>query len=146
MDYNNAKKLVTQIKKVISGLFITGSVKRKSQQVNDIDFITMKNLDDVLDMIIKKYINVTILKNGNKHLSLILDNYDIQIDFWKADNKTELFYKRLLRDLDKGHTIYYRKQARKAGYKLSEIGLYDSNNELVTITNKKELKKLLGIK
>ena len=146
MNYNEALKIVQQIKKVISGLYVTGSVKRKSQQINDIDFITMKDLNLVLDSIIKKFINVTILKNGKKHLSIILDDLDIQVDFWKASNKYELFYKRLLRDLDKGHTIYWRKQARKVGLRLTENGLYDNNNNLLDISNTKELKNLLNIK
>lgn len=146
MDFKEAKKIVDEIKKVNSGLFITGSVKRKSQQVNDIDFITMKNLDSILNNLTKKFTNITILKNGKKHLSLVLDDYNIQVDFWKANNKNELFYKRLLRDLDKGHTIYYRKQARKVGLKLTETGLYDNNNNLLDVGTKKELKNLLNIK
>lgn len=142
MDYNFAKKYSILIKKHIKGLYETGSLIRKEKEIHDLDFITMRNLDDVYEDF-KKYFEEQIQdkKGGEKYISFKLR--DIHIDIWKADNKTELFFKRFLRSLDKGHTIGLRKIAKNKGYKLTETGLY-RNNELINIKNMKELIDILS--
>lgn len=141
MEYSKVLKLANEIQKDIPGLYITGSLKRKAPIVNDIDFLTMNNLNDILDKL-KEITDLDILAKGEKHLSVHLNDFDIQADFWKANNRYELFYKRFLRDIDKGHSIYYKKQAIKYGYKLTENGLY-KKDEKVNIHNKKDLLNLL---
>lgn len=146
MDYINAKKLSDYIKQNIKGLIITGSLKRKAKIINDIDYLTLRDLDDILAEI-EQLFNIFILKDGDKHKSILIkggNKEGIQIDFWRAKNKYELFYKKLLRDIDKGHSIYYKKQAKKMGYKLSDTGLYQ-NNKLINITNKLQVKNLLNL-
>jgi len=139
MNYKEASNFDKFIRKKSKGLYPTGSLKRKSPIINDIDYITLRNLDHILKEI---YIPFEVLKNGKKHKSIIIE--EVQVDFWRAKDRYELFYKRLLRDLDKGHSIYYKKQAKKIGLHLSEVGLFE-NNHKIDITNKKELKKLLKI-
>ncbi len=143
LEYNKVKKISDYIRKHIKGLIPTGSLKRKAEFINDIDYLTLRDLDDILAEI-EQLFNIFILKDGDKHKSILIKDLDIQIDFWKASNKYELFYKKFLRDLDKGHSIYYKKQAQKAGYKLTEVGLY-KGNDLINLTNRVQIKKLLNI-
>ncbi len=140
MNYQKANKLANNLKRHIKGLYITGSLKRKAEIINDLDFITLRKLNDILN----QFENIQLLKNGDKHISFIYNG--VQYDIWKATNRYELFYKRLLRDMDKGHVIYWKNQAKKHDFKLTERGLYDNYNNLINVTNKTILKKLLNIK
>jgi len=142
MDYKNVLKIVKLIKAEVKGLYITGSVKRKSPLINDIDFITTRNLSDVISDLGEIWPFFAILKDGKKHKSIFIESLDIQIDFWRALNKNELFYKRFLRDLPKGKAIYYKKLAKKQGLRLTDNGLYQ-NDQLLDITNRKDLLKII---
>jgi DNA polymerase/3'-5' exonuclease PolX len=139
MNYKEASNFDKYLRKTIKGLYITGSLKRKAPIIHDIDYITLRDLDDVLKNL---YIPFELIRNGKKHKSIIIE--EVQVDFWRAKDRYELFYKRLLRDLDKGHSIYWKKQAKKEGLHLSEVGLFENNHKL-DITTKKELKKILKI-
>lgn len=144
MEYKNIIKIVKMIKKHITGLYITGSIKRKTPFINDIDFITLRPLNEIISELGDIWPYFGIIKDGNKHKSIYLEILDLQIDIWKAENKYELFFKRLLRDLDKGHSIYYKKMAIKKGLKLSEKGLF-RDDKLINVSNRKELKEILNI-
>jgi len=145
MNYNLAKNITNYIKYNIHGLHTTGSLKRKAEIINDIDFITLNNLNPIKKTLYEMFENIQTLKNGDKHKSFKLEIYDqpVQVDIWKANNNYELFYKKFNRDLEKGKSIYYKKQAHKKGLKLTENGLFDTNNEQINITNTTELKKYL---
>ena len=145
MDYKYAKDIADTLKEEVSGLIITGSIKRKAKIVNDIDILTFKNLPPILDKIQELYPNNMVLKNGDKHISIKveIDDEEVQIDVWKALNRYELFYKKFNRDMERGRNIGYKKMAKNKGYLLSETGLYDENSNLINITNAKELEMFL---
>jgi DNA polymerase (family 10) len=141
------KKLAEMIKKDVKGLHVVGSIARKSHNINDIDFVTLKDLNNIIVSIKKEYeplgFKITVLKNGKKHSSILFNNID-QIDFWKADNKDDLKYMKINRKIDKGHNIAYRKKARELGFKLNDYGLYN-DGERLHYKNEKELRTLLHI-
>ncbi len=139
MDYKYAKNFVSLIKKHIPGLYITGSIKRKEKTINDIDFITLKKLDKIYDKF-KKYFGdrISEKKGGDKFISFEINGH--KIDIWKANDKSELFFKRLLHDLDKGHVIGLHNKAKKLGYSLTENGLF-KDGEKIEIDNFDEFAK-----
>ena len=141
MDYKYAKDIADTLKEEVSGLIITGSLKRKAKIVNDIDLLTLKNLPPILDKIQELYPNNMV----HKHISIKveIDDEEVQIDVWKALNRYELFYKKFNRDMERGRNIGYKKMAKNKGYLLSETGLYDENSNLINITNAKELEMFL---
>ena len=49
MNYNKALQIANEIKKKVRGLIITGSLTRGHDIINDIDFLTFRDLDDVVD-------------------------------------------------------------------------------------------------
>jgi len=145
MNYQLAKNISNFITYNIKGLHVSGSLKRKSSIINDIDYITKKPLNPIKNELYKLFDNIETLKDGMKHKSFLLEIYDqpVQLDIWKAENDYELFYKRFNRDLERGKSIYYKKQARKLGYKLTENGLYDESGNIVNITDTNQLKDFL---
>ena len=152
MNLEEAQELNKIIKKEIKGLYITGSLKRKNKIINDLDYITKRDLNEIYkDLLIKlPLLNVLKLRGGEYYIKMKCngggDEVDVNIDIWKVDNNYELFYSRLLHDLDKGHAIYWKKQAIKQGYKLTDKGLYNLiTDKYLMIQSKKDLKYLLNI-
>jgi DNA polymerase/3'-5' exonuclease PolX len=148
MEYNYIKKITNHIQKYIKGLYIVGSIRRKEEIVNDIDFVTMKDLPSLLQQFASLY-DIVITALGEKYTSFTLtsDDFDVEVNIWKADDEYEYVQNKILRTLDKGHYIGLRKLANKKGLKLTEKGLYDSTNKhYIHFKNKKELIKLLKLK
>ncbi len=149
MKYITALNLAKEIQTYIKGnTYITGSLKRKEENVNDIDLITTEHLDDVVDDLKKTFddigIDKKIIVKGDKYLSFKVGK--IKVDVWFAGDKYELFYQRLVHDLDKGHSIYWRKQAKDKGYLLNQYGLFNRDGHKVQIMSKSKLENLLDIK
>jgi DNA polymerase/3'-5' exonuclease PolX len=139
MDYTKADIIAKYFQLYIPDLFISGSLHRKEKIINDIDFITNTDLDILFNMI-KENFNIKLLSKGQNYMSLILiSSYGkIKIDIWKANNKYEYKFLKWMRNLDKGHNIYYRKEAKKKGLTLSDRGLKD-NNQYYDFTSRKKL-------
>lgn len=68
-----------------------GSYARNThlKEYKDLDLLTFKNLEDVLDDLEEYYNDVKILRKGKKHISLLINNN--QIDIWRTTKET--FYK-----------------------------------------------------
>jgi DNA polymerase/3'-5' exonuclease PolX len=147
MEYNFIKKISNHIQKYIKGLYIVGSIRRKEALVNDIDFITRKDLPILLEEFSNLY-DIVVNALGEKYTSFTLssDDLEIEVNIWKANDEYEYVQNKILRSLDKGHYIGLRKLANKKGLKLSEQGLYNTaNKHYIHFKNKKELLKLLKL-
>lgn len=147
MDYSTVSSIWRHIKDYIKGLRVSGSFKRKEELINDLDIITKRDIHSIV-IEMKDYYDVDVLEEGSKfaRLKFNFDGGHINIDIWRAMDKYDYFYKCLLRDLDKGHSIYWKKQALKYNYHLSDNGLKNSIGQYVNIMSRKELKRLLKIK
>lgn len=150
MDFSVANILVNYLKENINDLFFTGSYFRQEPKIKDLDIITKRKLEKVLDDFIELFgiENIKVNKQGKYYMKILLRIPDwgkVKIDIWYAENNLEYFYKKTLRNLDKGHAIYWHNQAKSKGYHLSENGLY-RNDKLVPIKTIKKLKEAIGIK
>jgi DNA polymerase (family 10) len=146
MEYNYIKKITNHIQKYIKGLYIVGSIRRKEEIVNDIDFVTKKDIDEIIKDFSNLY-DIYIDTMGDKYtsFSILIGNNAIKVNIWKANDKYEYDQTKTLRTLDKGHYIALRKLAKNKGFRLSESGLYDHNNgHFIHFKNKKELIFLLS--
>lgn len=159
MNYDRMNDVVKNIKVDIKGLYTSGSVKRKEDFINNIDFITLKDLDSLLIEFYKKFDVVRVLTQGenficfeiNIHIRLHNLDYEerdeiVQIDIYRAFNKYEYFYKKFMKDLDICHQNYYKNLAKEKGLRLSDLGLFKpvGNTEgMLYITDRKELKRIL---
>jgi len=142
MDYETAARIVSFINKHIKGLYVVGSIRRREDINNDIDFITTKNLDVILDNFRKIFDDIDIKVEGDKYVDFKVG--DIEINIWKANNKIEYNHMKILRTLDKGHTIGLRRMAKEKGMRLSEKGLYNFRTKnYTTFKTLGELKRML---
>jgi DNA polymerase/3'-5' exonuclease PolX len=145
MEYSYADKIATHIQNNIKGLYRVGSIRRKEDIINDIDFITKRDLHDVINDV-KELYDYVLHAFGEKYCSFSIetDKGLKKIDIWRSHNKEEYERMKILRTLDTGHFIGLRKKAKKRGLTLSEKGLHNPlTNEYVHFKNKKELKSLL---
>lgn len=122
------------------GLEVVGSVKRNKNVINDIDFITSKDLTLVLNEFKNKFNNIKVISKGNKILKIEIDN--VPVDIFKY-NKGEKMYMKFGRSQEKGKLIYYKKQAKNKNLLLNNKGLFNKNGERIPIKNITELKKYL---
>lgn len=125
MEYQDALRIAYEFKNKFKDLKleIVGSLERKDDIINDIDFITLEDLPDD-----KKYISL---------------NYKgAHIDIWKVKNKR---IGRFVRTVDKGHLIAIHKGLAKNGYRLQSDGIYDMNNDKLIPFNMINVWKLAGL-
>ena len=81
------------VKKLPTYLIPTGSYIRKSEIINDLDFLTTKDFDFVFEDLSKiiPEINQNLIKMGTKYLSFHLPEYEINIDIWKTKPENLFF-------------------------------------------------------
>ena len=139
-EYNVIDKLVKKIKSKIKGLYFVGSYKRKEPQIGDLDIVTIKDKKGIINKFKELFPDIQIIKNGKKYVQLKLDN--LNIDIWFGIDNVELKSMKVIRALDLGHNIGYRKIASKLGYKLNDYGLFKGQENL-PFKSEKELRKLL---
>lgn len=144
MDYEDAKKITDHIQKYISGLYLSGSMRRKEPIVNDIDFITKRPLDNIITDFIYSGYNFKVIINGEEYKQIKFINVisDIVIDIWRARDNYEYKFLKWMRDMDKGHNIFYRKLAKAKGLILSDRGL-KLDDKYIGFNTKKDLINLL---
>ena len=148
MDYYKALEFVNEINNYIPGLYVVGSIRRKEQLIKDVDFITKRVLEDVIDDFSLYYGDkMTIVKEGKKYGQIkVKDEYykegSIKIDIWATETPTEFKFTRWLRSMDKGHVIGLCRKAELQGMRLSTKGLYDEGR-LIPVKTLTELKQIL---
>lgn len=151
MDLEEAINFSNVIKMCVKGLHIVGSIKRNEPIVNDIDFITTRDLDDIENDILGCMIpnNIEIKKLGRHYMRIEFkikyNGEKIGVDIWRARTKNEYNIIKIMRGLDKGHNIYLRKRARELGMVLSDKSLKDRMGREINIENKKHLFNILNI-
>lgn len=130
LPYTTALNLSSYIKRQLKPLkiYAVGSLKRKSDHISDLDYITNQKLPNN-----KKYVSfVQSIPKGNKI-------YDIKVDIWHYPN---LKIGQFIRSMDKGRLIAIHKGLMKNGYKLT-------NNYILDIKTKKHipftLKKIFNL-
>ncbi len=139
-SYQEIKKFVDNIKSNIKGINVVGSYKRKEQEIDDLDIVTRNK--KIIAQLIKLYPDIKIQKQGDYYVQLKLNN--LYIDIWFASDKEELKALKIIRSIDSGHNIAYRKLARKMGLLLNDKGLFKDNIR-INFNNEKELRQILNI-
>lgn len=146
MDYDKKLNLAKNIMSNIQGLYITGSIKRKEPEINDIDFITKKPTSLILMELGFYYgkSSLKILSYGKEYMRIkyISNEGNVDIDFWRANDDYEYKFLKWMRNMSKGENIYYRKLAKNKGLTLSDRGLR-KGNLWINIPTLKVLKKAL---
>lgn len=149
MKYSEATPIVTFFRHKYD-MIPVGSYARKSEEVHDLDFITKEDLNRLWHLLYSEmYLEVSLNTIGDKHLSFYLwsEHGRLKVDVWRYLDKDEKRFLKLMRTLDKEHSIYWKNQANKYGYRLTDKGLYKINTDiLIEVRTIKELRKLLHIK
>ncbi len=132
------------IKYLPNHLITVGSVERGLAQVNDIDLMTTKDLDDVISDIRHMY-KVKIMVHGKSYIHLLLKYHGkyYPVDIWRYDADNLLFAK-FARIGSQQYIIRTREQAKRLGYTLDDTGLYKNGHKL-QIQSKKRLLHLLHL-
>ena len=125
---------------------IVGSKSRGSTMTNDLDYITSRNLKDIILTVHDKLLPIIkkfrILVNGSKHIRLLADN--IQIDVWRYKTPQERIFMYFSRTGTKQFNIRARRLAKLKGYKLTDTGLYKDGHK-IHVNNERDLFKKLGM-
>jgi DNA polymerase/3'-5' exonuclease PolX len=119
-EYKEIDDFIKYIKSKISGLYFVGSYARQEPVINDLDIVSMRNINDIIDDFKNLYPNLKIIKQGEKYGRIKISK--LFIDIWKAKDKEELKSLKVIRSLDLGHNIAYRKIAGKLGLSLNDYG------------------------
>ena len=130
MNFNYANRIAILIEGSLRGLVVTGSIARRDKIINDIDFVTKRNLNDIIDEMFDSFLFLSpddIKAHGSRVLRINFGG--INIDIWRAGNNYEYQFLKFMRDIDKGHNIGLRKRFKMMGYKLSDYGLYNTKNK-----------------
>lgn len=130
-----------------SYLIPVGSYSRGANRINDIDFLSLKPLNEVYNDIQKRFPNVSPVVHGSNYTQLLLNpsKSNMTIDIWKTTDKGLLFAK-FARESPQKYVIRSRAQAKRKGYRLTDEGLYklDSGNR-IKVKDEAHLFKLLGL-
>jgi len=147
MKFRDANTIARHIEKNIRGLTRVGSLARREDEVNDLDFLTMKDLYCIANEFKELYdLEICAMGNNVLFMKLNTDYGTIDIDIWRVIGYRHLERAKVLRTLDKGHNIYLRKKAKDMGLTLSEHGLYDKENNInIHFNNLKQLLDILKV-
>lgn len=138
---NNALKLIKTFPKY---LIPVGSVIRGKKNIKDMDFITTKKLNDVLQYFSDNF-DIAINKHGNKFIDFTLKlNHPIGINIWKTTKK-EYPFAYFARAYPVEFNRNIRMKMKRLGFKLNDKGLFDNNDKLISVKNYKNIFKLVDI-
>ncbi len=130
ITYDQVKKIQKVLEK-FGNVHITGSFRRKKEELKDIDIMLVnENVDEYLKYL-KKHFEVKIVTKGTQRISAVLDNF-YKIDIFVVD-KNEFVPQLLYSTGSKENNILMRSVAKKLGYLLNQHGLfYLSSGEKIT--------------
>ena len=115
-------KINNEIRQKIRGLIPTGSLVRQHDIINDFDYLTFREIDDIINDFKKKIACVNIESKGHKRAIFNIGNY-YKVNIWHVPNKELLPFYKLEYDLGKAN-IKYKTIAKENGLTLSTKGLY----------------------
>jgi DNA polymerase/3'-5' exonuclease PolX len=121
----------------------TGSYKRGNEFINDLDFLTYNNLQEIYNDMKLMGWNMTMISNGTKFLHFRLWDI-IDVNIWKINKDNHIFQK-LAHDYDTTFQISARRIAKNKNMKLTNEGLYDENGIKIPIKKMKDIFDILSI-
>lgn len=124
MIYIEIIPIVKHIQKYIGDLYITGSYRRKEPIIDNLDFITKIDLKGIVSRFNFRY-NISDINQNDEYLQFILkiDNSEINITVWKANDKYEYQFLKYMKDMNKSKNIEYKNIASTNGLILTDKGL-----------------------
>jgi hypothetical protein len=131
MTYEEAIEITNRLPNS-NNLLPVGSVASKQPFPRDLDFLTMMNLDEILEGFMKKYPEIWLkTRIGKKRLDYypIINNKRIVINIWKV-NKENLPFFYFAYGYPRGFIIAIRKKAKSMGYKLNQYGIFKDGQKL----------------
>lgn len=140
MNRKTAEDNIKKIKNIIPGLVPVGSYVRGENIINDLDFITSKDLNLIRSKIQLRE-DVKNIKQGEKYMEFDLNN--IRVNIWRYADPYEKIFLHLSRTSSKGFNIGLRIKARLAGYKLTDLGLFKDDHKIL-VNNVHQIFKLIG--
>lgn len=144
MQYTEAQKILNLLK-LPRYLKPVGSLRRKSQIVNDFDFITIKKLSSIKKDLLKRYNDVKFAKSGKLYMQAIINNFPI--DIWKT-TKEELPFALFGRTGPQIYMVITRRIAKLRGMKLTNKGLFnlETGEPIKGIKTERDIPKVLNIR
>ncbi len=118
-------------KKIPYDFYVVGSTGRFKSKPEDVDYLTMANLKDVLDAF-KKHFKITkILEQGDKLLFFLIlfEGKKVEINIWKT-NPIDFQFAYFQYAFPKKNVIALRMKAKSLGYKLNQYGLFKNNKKI----------------
>jgi DNA polymerase (family 10) len=112
---------------------LAGSIRRKKETIGDIDVLVSceyKNRTKIINHFTNPIIAERIIAKGNTKASIIMNDCHKQIDL-RIVNQEQWGSALLYFTGSKEHNIHLRSIAKKKNYKISEYGIFNSNNKLV---------------
>jgi hypothetical protein len=135
-------ELVNDLSKRYS-MIPTGSYKRESEFINDLDFLTYNDPQKIYENM-KSLYNMNLISNGPLYVHFKLWDI-IDVNIWKINKENSIFQK-LGHDYDKQLQIRLRNKAKNMGYRLTSNGLFNSaTNEKIPIETIKEIFQILKV-
>ena len=128
MKYQKALILYRELKNYLKRVYnmnvtMVGSLKRKEDDIHDIDLLTSDKL-------------------FNTNRSFIQFKYnDINVDIWLSKN---IKFAKIMRSFNKRDSIVLRAVAKNKGYNLNNDGLF-ANGKRIDVKNKRELLRILEV-
>ena len=128
MEYQDALILYRELKNYLKRVYnmnvtMVRSLKRKENDIHDIDLLTSDNL-------------------FNTNRSFIQFKYnDINVDIWRSKN---IKFAKIMRSFNKRDSIVLRAIAKNKGYMLNNDGLF-INNKRIDVKNKRVLLRILEV-
>lgn len=144
MDYSIVESVNRHIQKTIKGLRVSGSFKRKEPEINDLDYITKRDIQEVYNEFDLAY-TVIEITNEPRFISFWFetDFGSLKVNIWRVGDNYEYFYKCLIHDLYNDKVEMLKDMALKHNYCLDDNGLKNDINQMIYITNRKKLYSIL---
>ena len=147
MDYSIVESVNRHIQKTIKGLRVSGSFKRKEQQIKELVYITKRNLEDIN---IEFNLAYTIREIINEPTFISFwfetDFGDIKVNIYRVGDNYNYFYKCLYYDLYSDKIEKLKEQAMLNNYCLNDNCLKNDIGQMLYITNRKKLYSILKYK
>jgi DNA polymerase (family 10) len=122
-----------------------GSLRRMKETIGDVDLLAIS--DDAKE-VMKAFVEMEgvkkVISRGPTRSSIVLKEKDVQVDI-RVIQEPSYAAALMYFTGSKDHNIALRKEAIKKGYKLSEYGLFEGRDKLLSCKSEKEIYKKLGM-
>jgi DNA polymerase/3'-5' exonuclease PolX len=126
-----AVPLANTLKKLSKNSMILGSYVRHKPMINDLDWLVMVPVADIIQILTKKNIILGVLSKGEHKASVIVKHptkkISRKVDIFTCTKKNMPFMQLFLTG-DAVQNIYMRQRAKKSDMKLNQYGLFHIKN------------------